>query len=72
MVEAGYSEVNDQDLNSSHYEMSDGLVDSGNGAQTDDEHDYEEPYWEPANKEEELMQQLSKLNVPMIPAKDIE
>ena len=42
------------------------------GEKKDDDHDYEEPYWEPANKEEELMDQLSKLNVPVIQAKDIE
>lgn len=35
-------------------------------------HDYEEPYWEPANKEEALLDQLSKLGVPVILAQSIE
>ena len=68
--EAGYDEVNDQYAVSAHYETSGDLI-GGDGSATDD-HDYEEPYWEPANKEEELMDQLSKLNVPVIAAKDVE
>ena len=69
----GYDEVNEQDAASSHYEMSGNLMGGGGGRKTEeDEHDYEEPYWEPASKEEELMEQLSKLNVPVIPAKSIE
>ena len=73
--ETGYNEVNEQDAADSHYEMDGGLHVLGGGAgkkTEDDEHDYEEPYWEPASKEEELMDQLAKLNVPMIPAKSIE
>ena len=38
----------------------------------DNDHDYEEPYWEPANQEEELIAQLSKLKVPVVPATAIE
>ena len=38
----------------------------------DNDHDYEEPYWEPANQEEELVVQLSKLKVPVIPVTAIE
>lgn len=30
------------------------------------EHDYEEPYFEPASKEEDLLQQLIKLSIPII------
>ena len=50
---------------SDHYEVSENI-------RSKHDHDYEEPYWEPANKEEELMDQLSKLGVPEIPAKSIE
>lgn len=32
----------------------------------DDVHDYEEPYFEPANKEEELVAQIKKLGVTEI------
>jgi hypothetical protein len=61
----------------SHYEMSGdpppvGGSSSGGTKTDDDDHDYEEPYWEPATKEEELMEQLANLNVPVIPAKNIE
>ena len=38
----------------------------------DNDHDYEEPYWEPANQEEELIAQLSKLKVPVVPVTAIE
>ena len=68
--DTGYEEVNEQDvMTSGHYEVSEEFLKS---KVTEDEHDYEEPYWEPANKEEELMEQLGKLNVPVIPEKDIE
>ena len=71
--DTGYDEVNEQDAANSHYEMGGDLMGGGAGRKTEeDEHDYEEPYWEPASKEEELMDQLSKLNVPVIPAKNIE
>lgn len=59
----------------SHYEMSGDPasgVSGGRRTEDDDDHDYEEPYWEPATKEEELMDQLAKLNVPVIPVKNIE
>ena len=48
-----------------HYEVSENY-------RSEHDHDYEEPYWEPANKEEELMDQLSKLGVPEIMAESIE
>ena len=67
--DTGYDEVNDQDTANSQYEMGNDLL---GGGKKEDEHDYEEPYWEPASKEEELMDQLSKLNVPVIPIKNIE
>lgn len=35
-------------------------------ASEDDQHDYEDPYEEPATKEEELLLQLQRLNVEMI------
>ena len=31
-----------------------------------EDHDYEEPYFEPASKEEELLQQLKAMSVPFI------
>ena len=36
------------------------------------ENDYEELFWEPANREEELMVQLSKLKLPVILSENIE
>ena len=77
-ADTGYDEVNEQDADDTpHYEMSgDPTVAQGSGIQRkmedNDDHDYEEPYWEPASKEEELMDQLAKLSVPVIPAKNIE
>ena len=50
---------------SGHYEFSEYF-------RNEHDHDYEEPYWEPANKEEELMDQLSKLGVPEILVESIE
>ena len=50
---------------SDHYEVSESF-------RSEHDHDYEEPYWEPANQEEELMDQLSKLGVPEILAESIE
>ena len=63
--DTGYDEVDDQDAISSRYETDDDLQKAEN------ERDYEEPYWEPANKEEELMVQLAKLNVQVIAAENI-
>ena len=37
-----------------------------------DNHDYEELFWEPANREEELMAQLSTLGLPVILSENIE
>ena len=48
-----------------HYEFSENYRSEHN-------HDYEEPYWEPANKEDELIDQLFKLGVPEILAESIE
>ena len=31
-----------------------------------DDHDYEEPYFEPASEEEGLLQQLRKMSIPMV------
>ena len=31
-----------------------------------EEHDYEEPYFEPASEEDDLLQQLKKLYIPVI------
>ena len=36
------------------------------------ENDYEELFWEPANREEELMAQLSKLGLPVVLSENIE
>ena len=64
----GYDEVNDQDLIN---EESPGLT-----QETDmgsDNYDYAEPYWEPANKEEELISQIySTLKLERIPAESVE
>ena len=68
-VDTGYDVVNDQDIISSHYETSDNLLGDEKAGEAND---YEEPYWQPASKEEELMAQLAMLNVPVIAAKDIE
>lgn len=35
----------------------------------DGEHDYDEPYFQPADEEEDLLQQLHKLAVPNIASK---
>lgn len=70
--DTGYDEVNEQDVASCHYEMSRDFVEGSGRKAVDDDHDYEEPYWEPASKEEELMDQLAKLSVPVITAKSIE
>ena len=38
-----------------------------------DNYDYAEPYWEPANKEEELISQIySTLKLQRIPSKSVE
>ena len=44
----------------------------GHGTTDNQDHDYEELYWEPANQEEELLSQLSKLGLPVIHADCIE
>ena len=76
LVKEGDEPNSEQDAANSQYEMDGGLRVLGGGGvgkkTEEDEHDYEEPYWEPASKEEELMLQLSKLNVPVIPTKNIE
>ena len=36
------------------------------------DHDYEELFWEPANLEEELMSQISKLGLPEILSESVE
>ena len=41
-------------------------ISPGHGMMDDQDHDYEELYWEPANQEEELLSQLSKLGLPVI------
>ncbi len=42
------------------------------GTTDDQEHDYEELYWEPSNQEEELLSQLSRLGLAVIHADCIE
>ena len=37
-----------------------------------DEYDYESPYWEPADKKTELLNQFKKLKIPSVSEKDIE
>ena len=36
-----------------------------------DKHDYDEPYFEPALKEEELIMQLKNLSVPVVGAENL-
>ena len=47
-------------------------ISPGHGMTNDQDHDYEELYWEPAYQEEELLSQLSKLGLPVIHADCIE
>ena len=37
----------------------------------ENDHDYEEPYFEPASEEEGLLLQLKKMSIPMIPDKEL-
>ena len=37
-----------------------------------DEYDYESPYWEPADKKTELLNQFEKLKIPSVSEEDIE
>lgn len=66
--ETNHVDQNEGKINviSDHYEVSE------NFKLNKHDHDYEEPYWEPANKEEELMDQLSKLGVPQVLTESIE
>ena len=67
----GYDKLNDQDPVKVQSEQSTEL-----GMENDmgsDNYDYAEPYWEPANKEEELMSQIySTLKLQRIPAERVE
>ena len=67
---SGYDEVNDHDPMEADNEESPELAKENAGS---DDYDYAEPYWEPANKEEELMSQLySTLKLQRIPAESVE
>ena len=67
----GYDEVDDQDLVKAHYEESP-EIHTENSIDNDKAY-YSIPYWEPANKEEELMSQLcSTLKLQKIPAESVE
>lgn len=65
--QTNYHDQNESKVNilSGHSELSENF-------RNEHDHDYEEPYWEPANKEEELMDQLSRLGVPEILVESIE
>ena len=51
-----------------HYEMSG----EWSAEAKDDNYDYVEPYWEPANQEDELMSQLSRLKLKEISTECLE
>ena len=53
-----------------HLQEAEGMVNEK--ADTNDDHDYEELFWEPANLEEELMAQISKLGLPIILSESVE
>ena len=67
---SGYDEVNDQEPVKAENEELPELAEENMG---NDNYDYELSYWEPANKEEELMSQLYlTLKLQKIPAKNVE
>ena len=66
---SAYDEVNEQDPQNEHSPEQLGTE----NALSSDNYDYAEPYWEPANKEEELISQLySTLKLQSIPAESVE
>ena len=66
---SAYDEVNEQDPQNEHSPEQLGTE----NALGSDNYDYAEPYWEPANKEEELISQLySTLKLQRIPAESVE
>ena len=69
---SGYDVIEDEDLVKDHYKMNEefNLVRSSERRSDDEDHD--EPYFEPADREEELMAQLSKLNLPVISSERVE
>lgn len=55
----------DTELDSAYFLLArEGSVD--NLEKLEEEHDYEEPYFEPASEEEALLQQLKKMSIPII------
>ena len=67
-----YDEVNEQDPVKAENEQSPDQLGTENALGSDN-YDYAEPYWEPANIEEALMDQLySTLKLPRIPAESVE
>jgi hypothetical protein len=70
----GYDEMNEQDPVEAQNEQSpEQLGTVIMNAMGSDNYDYAEPYWEPANQEEELMSQLySTLKLQRIPAESVE
>ena len=65
---SGYDEVNNEEPVEADNEELPAKENAGS-----DDYDYAEPYWEPANKEEELMSQLySTLKLQRIPAENVE
>ena len=68
----GYNEVDNQDPVKAQNEQSPEQLGTENAIGSDN-YDYAEPYWEPANKEEELMSQIySTLKLQRIPAESVE
>ena len=69
---SAYDEVNEQDPVKAENEQSPDQLGTENALGSDN-YDYAEPYWEPANEEEELMDQLySTLKLQRIPAESVE
>ena len=65
-------QTNYHDQNESKVNTLNGHSELSENFRNEHDHDYEEPYWELANKEEELMDQLSRLGVPEILVESIE
>ena len=77
-MELGYSNTGSKDdtMQTECFDQNEGLISDhyevSENSRNEHDHDYEEPYWEPANQEEELIDQLSKLGIPEILAELIE
>ncbi len=46
-------------------------TENNGSSEGDYEHDYDHPFFEPATQEEELVSQITELNIPLIPASKV-